>query len=121
MKPRVCETCGGPVKDRRRKYCRQTCVPFTVRSEGGRLGRKNFARKHRALKFREEIARLTSGKTKVSTDDLLAVFDAIYDRAYLCGWHCRDGQERRRRLALERHASMTPARFGGDGRDPDPL
>ena len=53
---------------------------------GGRKGRLAWAYRRRALAFRADLERLTADGEKVSREDLLDVFMAVYKRAYNSGF-----------------------------------
>ena len=80
---RRCETCQRKVKHRRARYCCQACVPRSVRVANGMKSRATFAYRKRAMTFRNDLARLG---TRLTREDMLAVFWSIYQRAYNSGF-----------------------------------
>lgn len=93
--------CARRVKSHARRYYSQACVPATIRTEGAKKGRKNFAMRRRAVLFRDQLRRLDR---KVTREDLLSIFMDIYRLAYARGhraaaWTYRYGPERRKAAA----------------------
>jgi len=60
-------------------------VPKAIRQANCRKGRKTWAYKRRSAAFRADLERLGQ---RVSREDLLDVFQAIYKRAYNSGFQC---------------------------------
>ena len=65
--------CRNYVKKRDAKYCGNSC------------SRKIAIITHRQIRHRDHLQRLSSLGRAVSTEDLLTVFEEIYQRAYLAG------------------------------------
>ena len=85
-----CETCGQPckrhhrVKGQRTRFCSQACVPRALRVTGGHEGRRLYAYRIRAEKFRAEIAQF-EGK-RITTEALFEVFCRIERKGYMSGF-----------------------------------
>lgn len=79
-----CKTCGiNRVKTHGNDYCSPQCVPKAVRSAAGRKGRKNFAFRRRTQCFSADLDRLGQRPTR---EDMLAVMNTVYKRAYNTGF-----------------------------------
>jgi hypothetical protein len=84
--------CPNRVKLRRCTWCSQACVPREVRAENCRKSRATYAYRIRRQQFAEELARLTD--RRVTREDLLATFQAVYQRAYNSGFQAASRQRR---------------------------
>lgn len=94
MPPCACG-CGRSVLRRHRRYLRE-CVPRELRASGGSKGRRNFAYRRRALRYRTELQALMLRGTTLSTESLLELCERIWRRAYMTGYHaCEDKHGRR--------------------------
>lgn len=80
----LCRACKvNRVKDHGGKYCSVACVPRSVRSAAGSKGRKTFAYRRRAMAYRADVDRLGRTPTR---EDILAVLQTVYVRAYNSGF-----------------------------------
>lgn len=83
LKP-LCQGCGVVrVKSFQNKYCSVACVPLSVRSEGGRRGRRVYAYRRRALAYRGDLERLGRTPTR---EDIIAMLHKVYKRGYNTGY-----------------------------------
>ena len=83
LKP-FCQTCRvNRVKHWYNRFCCYDCVPRSVRQEGCRKGRRNFAYRRRAQMFRADLARIDRNVTR---EELIDLFWLIYKRAYNAGF-----------------------------------
>lgn len=98
-----CETCQQPCKRRwsrkgvKARFCSAACVPRALRVAGGHKGRRTFAYRVRAEKFRAELQGL-EGK-RISAEALYEVFTRIYRRGFNSGF--RTGQRGQRPAIVE--------------------
>jgi len=96
--------CMSRVKRRTNRYCSPACIPRELRVENCRLGRRTYAYRRRAVAFRLELDRLTV-RRRLTREDLLEAFQAVYRRAYNSGWQCGERAGR-----LRDGSSLTAAR-----------
>lgn len=101
MRGRLCQCgCGRVVKSRRAaaKWASQACVPRSVRAANCRKGRRTYAYRRRALAFKADLDRVVG--RSLTREDLLAVLQAVYKRAYNTGFQAGKSAARRGDVAI---------------------
>lgn len=93
MRPRVCACgCGQPVTNPRARFLvrHNIRVAKPDRRLAGHKGRATFAYRCRARLFAREVESLRG--RSLTREELLAVFQRIYYRAYNAGYQCGKGR-----------------------------
>ena len=80
--------CGRQVNHRHGKYASIACIPRELRVANCRKGRATYAYRRRAVAFKGDLDLLTRAGRRVSREDLLAILQRVYRRAYNSGFQC---------------------------------
>lgn len=83
-----CLTCGTTVPAHCNRYCSYACVPFEVRQNGGRKSGEVRRFKFRRSRFERPFADLVRNGRRLTKEDILDAFAAVYKRGYNSGLTC---------------------------------